>query len=316
MIEIIPNWHPVWVHFPIALLTIATLLMVVATLRPAASWAGTLTQVARWNLLLGGAALLPTLISGYLAYGSVVHDSAGHDAMHRHLSAAWTTALLFLPALILAWRERGRAVGASIVLVLLMLSGTAALSTTAWLGAENVYRHGIGVERLPDASGNGHHGSKSGDHSDHATASQTAEKHQHSPAPGHVTDTTDTLPEITVWHSPTCGCCTEWINHLEQAGFPVRSHAQHDVAMIKHRLGLPNDLASCHTGMVDGYVIEGHVPAADIKRLLKERPFVRGLSVPGMPIGSPGMEMGDRVDPYEVLSFDEDGKTEVFSRHP
>jgi hypothetical protein len=124
------------------------------------------------------------------------------------------------------------------------------------------------------------------------------------------------LAEITVWHSPTCGCCTDWINHLEQAGFPVRSHAQHDVAMIKHRLGLPNNLASCHTGMVDGYVIEGHVPAADIKRLLKERPFVRGLSVPGMPIGSPGMEMGDRVDPYEVLSFDEDGKTEVFSRHP
>ena len=124
------------------------------------------------------------------------------------------------------------------------------------------------------------------------------------------------LAEITVWHSPTCGCCTKWIHHLEQAGFPVRSHAQHDVAMIKHRLGLPNDLASCHTGMVDGYVIEGHVPAEDIKRLLKERPFVRGLSVPGMPIGSPGMEMGDRVDPYEVLSFDEDGKTEVFSRHP
>ncbi len=124
------------------------------------------------------------------------------------------------------------------------------------------------------------------------------------------------LAEITVWHSPTCGCCTDWIDHLKQAGFPVRSHAQHDVAMIKHRLGLPNNLASCHTGMVDGYVIEGHVPAADIKRLLKERPFVRGLSVPGMPIGSPGMEMGDRVDPYEVLSFDEDGKTEVFSRHP
>ncbi len=124
------------------------------------------------------------------------------------------------------------------------------------------------------------------------------------------------LAEVTVWHSPTCGCCTDWVNHLEQYGFPVRKHVQHDVAMIKHRLGLPNNLASCHTAMVDGYVIEGHVPAEDIARLLKERPFVRGLSVPGMPIGSPGMEMGDRVDPYEVLSFDEDGKTEVFSRHP
>jgi hypothetical protein len=124
------------------------------------------------------------------------------------------------------------------------------------------------------------------------------------------------LAEITVWHSPTCGCCTKWIDHLKEYGFPVRSHAQHDVAMIKHRLGLPDKLASCHTAMVNGYVIEGHVPAEDIERLLKERPFVRGLSVPGMPTGSPGMEMGDRVDPYEVLSFDEDGKTAVFSRHP
>ncbi|MDF1628838.1 MAG: DUF411 domain-containing protein [Alcanivoracaceae bacterium] len=126
----------------------------------------------------------------------------------------------------------------------------------------------------------------------------------------------ESLAEITVWHSPTCGCCTKWVNHLEQYGFPVRSHAQNDVAMIKHRLALPNKMASCHTAMVDGYVIEGHVPAQDIERLLKERPFVRGLSVPGMPVGSPGMEMGDRIDPYEVLSFDEDGNTEVFSRHP
>ncbi len=124
------------------------------------------------------------------------------------------------------------------------------------------------------------------------------------------------LAEITVWHSPSCGCCTKWINHLEQYGFPVRSHARHDVAMIKHRLSVPDKLASCHTAMVDGYVIEGHVPAEDIERLLKERPFVRGLSVPGMPAGSPGMEMGNRVDPYEVISFDDDGKTEVFSRHP
>jgi uncharacterized membrane protein len=315
MIEIIPNWHPVWVHFPIALLTIATLLMVVATLRPSLPWASTMTQVARWNLFIGGLALLPTLVSGYLAYGSVAHDSAGHDAMHRHMSAAWTTVLLFLPALILLWRERSRAVGAGVATLLLMVPGTVALSTTAWLGAENVYRHGIGVERLPDASGQGHHGGSGGgheDHNHHGAAHRAAEKHQHSPA---TSDANDTLPEIIVWHSPSCGCCGDWVSHLEQHGFPVRKHVQHDVALIKHRLGLPGNLASCHTAMVDGYVIEGHVPAADIERLLQERPFVRGLSVPGMPVGSPGMEMGDRVDPYDVLSFDEDGKTEVFSRY-
>jgi uncharacterized membrane protein len=309
MIEIIPNWHPVWVHFPIALLTIATLLMVLASLRPSASWASTVTQVARWNLFIGGVALLPTLISGHLAYGSVAHDSAGHDAMHRHLSAAWTTALLFLPALILAWRERSRAVGAGAAVLALMLLGTTALSTTAWLGAENVYRHGIGVERLPEASMQGHHGH-------HGEKVSAPAKHQHPPITSHADDETDALPEITVWHSPTCGCCGDWVSHLTDYGFPVRKHIQQDVALIKYRLDLPGELASCHTAMVNGYVIEGHVPAEDIARLVKERPFVRGLSVPGMPIGSPGMEMGDRVDPYEVLSFDKDGNTEVFSRHP
>jgi uncharacterized membrane protein len=319
MIDIIPNWHPVWVHYPIALLTIATLLMILSSLRSAAPWAHTLTQVARWNLLIGGAALLPTLISGHLAYGSVLHDSAGHDAMHRHMSAAWTTTLLFLPALILAWRERSRAVGASAPVLLLMVLGTTVLSATAWLGAENVYRHGIGVERLPNPSDHRHHTNTSPEHHSHShpTSVKTAPPRVSHPATTSTDDTlADGLPEITVWHSPTCGCCGDWVDHLKDYGFPVRKHIQHDVMLIKHRLGLPGELASCHTAMVNGYVIEGHVPAQDIARLLEQRPFKRGLSVPGMPIGSPGMEMGDRVDAYEVLLFDHDGSTEVFSRYP
>jgi uncharacterized membrane protein len=334
MIEIIPNWHPIWVHFPIALLTMAALLMVLATLRTTAPWAGTLTQVARWNLFIGGLALAPTLISGHLAYGSVAHDGAGHDAMHRHMAAAWTTALLFLPALILAWRERQRAVGAGPAVLALMIAGTLALSTTAWLGAENVYRHGIGVERLPDpadhqhhdhkakAGGHQHHDHKPGavnhpHHGSHQSGTPAASSgHRHPPVTSDAGDLTGRLPEITVWHSPTCGCCGDWVDHLEAYGFPVRKHLQRDVALIKHRLALPGELASCHTAMVDGYVVEGHVPAEDIARLLQERPFVRGIAVPGMPIGSPGMEMGDRRDAYEVLTFDEQGNTEVFSRYP
>ena len=148
----------------------------------------------------------------------------------------------------------------------------------------------------------------------HAADKHTEEHAQHNHT--HNNEASSSLPEVTVWHSPTCGCCTDWIDHIKEYGFPVRAHSQNDVAMIKHRLGLPSDLASCHTAMVDGYVIEGHVPAKDIARLLKERPFMRGLSVPNMPIGSPGMEMGERVDNYEVLLFDEQGETKVFSRYP
>ena len=123
------------------------------------------------------------------------------------------------------------------------------------------------------------------------------------------------LPPITVYKSPTCGCCVKWVDHLKENGFEVESRDVKDVSMIKRMAGVDGKLASCHTALVEGYAIEGHVPAADIKRLLQERPAVRGLAVPGMPIGSPGMEQGSRKDPYHVIAFDKGGNTEVFASH-
>lgn len=119
---------------------------------------------------------------------------------------------------------------------------------------------------------------------------------------------------ITVYKSPTCGCCKKWISHLEANGFKVIAKDTNDVIKYKKEAGLTPKLASCHTAFVDGYAIEGHVPASDIKRLLVERPAVKGLTVPGMPMGSPGME-GPRKDRYSVLTFDEAGKTTVYSTH-
>lgn len=120
-------------------------------------------------------------------------------------------------------------------------------------------------------------------------------------------------PTVTVFKSPTCGCCSMWVEHLEAAGFTVETRDRDDMAVVKDSLGLPSDLASCHTGVVDGYVIEGHVPAEYVARLLKERPEALGLAVPGMPVGSPGMEMGDRRDPYQVLLVDDSGEAAVFA---
>jgi len=119
---------------------------------------------------------------------------------------------------------------------------------------------------------------------------------------------------VTVYKSPTCGCCKLWVDHLAAAGFEVQVHERTDLAAEKQRLGVPPRLAACHTAVVDGYVVEGHVPAADLRRLLAERPDVAGLAVPGMPMGSPGMEFGPPV-PYDVLTFDRDGATRVFASH-
>lgn len=125
----------------------------------------------------------------------------------------------------------------------------------------------------------------------------------------------DAGSKIVVYKSPTCGCCTKWIDHLEQNGFNVEAHDVKDVTPYKiHNLVTP-ELASCHTAIVDGYVIEGHVPASDIKRLIREHPPIHGLAVPGMPVGSPGMEQGNHKDNYNVISFDRQGNKWVYSSH-
>lgn len=121
--------------------------------------------------------------------------------------------------------------------------------------------------------------------------------------------------EITVFRSPTCGCCGQWIEHMEAAGFTVKDNLTEDMTAIKEQYGVPASLASCHTTVVDGYVVEGHIPAEDVQRLLAEKPDVAGIAVPGMPIGSPGMESGDYVEPYTVFSFDESGETAAFAEH-
>ena len=124
--------------------------------------------------------------------------------------------------------------------------------------------------------------------------------------------------EITVYRSPTCGCCIAWVEHLQREGFDVEviDIEQTQLYALKARLGLTAALASCHTAILGDYFIEGHVPAGDIARLLDERPAAAGLTVPGMPIGSPGMEMGDEKEAFDTLLVLEDGSTEIFERHP
>ncbi len=121
--------------------------------------------------------------------------------------------------------------------------------------------------------------------------------------------------EITVHRSPTCGCCGKWIQHLKDNHFKVTDIVDDDIQAIKDKYGVSRQMQSCHTATVNGYVIEGHVPASDIKQLLKTKPAVAGLSVPGMPSGTPGMEMGGRKDPYQVISFDKENHYQVFSQH-
>lgn len=121
---------------------------------------------------------------------------------------------------------------------------------------------------------------------------------------------------VQVYKSPTCGCCANWVKHLQQHGFRTQVTETDDVAAIKTQHRIPARAQSCHTAVVDGYVIEGHVPAADVQRLLKERPAVVGLAVPGMPIGSPGMEVPNmKPQAYDVLTFDKQGQLKVFASH-
>jgi len=122
------------------------------------------------------------------------------------------------------------------------------------------------------------------------------------------------LPLVKVWKTPTCGCCGKWVSHMRAAGFRVEVTDVDNVDPIKVANGVPLKLASCHTALVGGYVIEGHVPAADVRRLLKEKPGILGLAAPGMPPGSPGMDVPGSP-PYDVLSLGKDGKTAVYATH-
>lgn len=119
--------------------------------------------------------------------------------------------------------------------------------------------------------------------------------------------------DVTVWHSPSCGCCHLWAKHIEAAGFSVRLKETEDLDPVKKDHGVRSELASCHTARVGGYTIEGHVPAQDIRRLLAEKPDAIGLTAPGMPASAPGMDVG--AEPYDVLLMRKDGTTEVFARH-
>ena len=125
------------------------------------------------------------------------------------------------------------------------------------------------------------------------------------------------LGQMEVFKSPTCGCCSAWVEHMTRAGFDAvaRDVDQETLWTMKERAGVTPELSSCHTAFIDGYFIEGHVPASDVQRLLSERPDALGLTVPGMPIGSPGMEMGNQRDAYDTLLVLRDGSTEVFERH-
>ena len=119
--------------------------------------------------------------------------------------------------------------------------------------------------------------------------------------------------DIVVYKSPTCGCCGKWVEHMEKAGFSVDVENMSDVAPIKRELGVPGRMQSCHTAKVGDYFVEGHVPADLVKRLLADKPDIKGLTVPGMPMGSPGME-GPRKDPYDVIAVGKDGGYRVYAR--
>ena len=124
---------------------------------------------------------------------------------------------------------------------------------------------------------------------------------------------------VTVWKTPTCGCCKDWVIHLRKEGFNVVTNDVSDTAPIRQKLGLPAKFGSCHTAQVDGYVLEGHVPAREVKRLLREKPVAVGLAVPGMPVGSPGMEMkGDMQgvrDAFDVVLVTRDGSSRVYESY-
>lgn len=121
----------------------------------------------------------------------------------------------------------------------------------------------------------------------------------------------------TVWKTPTCGCCSLWVDHLRANGFQVdaKDVSTDEVRAVSKAAGLKDEGTSCHTAKIGNYIVEGHVPASDIHRMLKEKPAIAGIAAPGMPMGSPGMDQGGAKEPYDVIAFTKDGKTSVFSKH-
>jgi hypothetical protein len=124
-------------------------------------------------------------------------------------------------------------------------------------------------------------------------------------------------PKVTVYKTSSCGCCKLWVDHLKASGFDVQAMdvSSADVRSVSKAAGLPDDGVSCHTAKVGNYVVEGHVPASDIQRMLKEKPAIAGIAAPGMPMGSPGMEQGGAKEAYDVVAFTKDGKMTVYAKH-
>ncbi|HVL30586.1 MAG TPA: DUF411 domain-containing protein [Sphingomicrobium sp.] len=120
---------------------------------------------------------------------------------------------------------------------------------------------------------------------------------------------------LTVYKSASCGCCGKWVEHVQKHGFTVKVVNVDDVRAVKTKAGIPDKLASCHTSLVGGYVVEGHVPAADIRKLLAQKPKAKGIAVAGMPMGAPGMEHGDHREPFQTVLIKADGSTATFARH-
>jgi hypothetical protein len=136
------------------------------------------------------------------------------------------------------------------------------------------------------------------------------------PAAAEQTMGEQAVREMVVYRAPTCGCCGDWVSYVEEHGYTVTVEDVQDIAVVKEEHNIPQSAWSCHTALVDGYVVEGHVPIEDIERLLSERPDVAGIAVPGMPVGSPGMEVaGAEPQPFAVMTFDAAGNTELYSTH-
>lgn len=126
----------------------------------------------------------------------------------------------------------------------------------------------------------------------------------------------ETLPPVTAYRTASCGCCKGWLQHMRANGFQVRDVVVADIGVIKRRLGIPSQLSSCHSAEIAGFSLEGHIPASDVKLLLSKRPAVTGIAVPGMPLGSPGMESPYGKEPFSVMAFTRGGRIERFSHHP